>query len=339
MKYIDLALNSNKIVINTIQCHEVLMEAKAALDHYKGSMHWGIRNNKEYLIHKISQKRLRSLGSRSSETESLHASFTHKKEELSKRVKSLKIKQSEHARMCKAVRANRVPMILAQLSRKLAEFPKIAQKTLIVGTNALYAYEAAAAVYFESDMMETEDVDVLWDTRKRVSIASSEPEGFIGILKSIDKTFSVMSGHRFRASNNKGFIVDLIQPSPKDVMLSQPVAMSDFLDDLVAVEIKGLEWLVSCPKFKSTGIDEQGFPVDLIVPDPRAFAMHKYWLSNQIDRNPQKKKRDLEQAVAVFELVNDRLPYLEFSSHALKAMPANLRRAGIFEKTEVNPNP
>jgi len=330
MKYIDISSNTNKMAINAIQCNEVLTEAKEKLSHYRGSMHWGKRNQKEYLIHKVSQKTLRSLGPRSSETEAKYDFFTKNKAKLLERVKNLEAKQFDHARICKAVRANRVPLILAQLSRKIAEFPELSKKTLIVGTNALYAYEAAAAVYFEPDIVATDDVDVLWDTRKRISIASTEPNGFIGILQSVDKTFSVMSGSKFRASNDKGFIVDLIQPSSKDVMFSNYASMSDFPDDLVAVEIKGLEWLVSCPKFKATGIDDKGFPIELIAPDPRAFAMHKYWLSERYDRNPQKKNRDLEQAIAVFDLVNDRLPFLKFSSDAVRAVPGHLRSASVF---------
>ena len=105
--------------------------------------------------------------------------------------------------------------------------------------------------------------------------------------------------------------------------------MSDFPEDLVAVEVKGLEWLVSCPKFTATGIDERGFPVELTVPDPRAFAMHKYWLANRADRNPEKKNRDLAQSLAVFALVMDKLPFLVFADQALRAMPLAIRQAGM----------
>jgi hypothetical protein len=106
--------------------------------------------------------------------------------------------------------------------------------------------------------------------------------------------------------------------------------MSDFPEDLVAVEIKGLAWLVSCPKFTATGIDDQGFPVDITVPDPRAYAMHKHWLSTRDDRSPDKKKRDLEQSLAVFQLINDKLPFLDFSDKALRAMPFEIRKSSLI---------
>ena len=326
MKFIDIDSNSNKIKINAIQCYEAWKDAINKWRPYKGSMMWRNVSGIDYLIHQTAKVQ-KSLGSRSEETESIYRNFQERKSELSERIKALKINQEKHARMCKAVNANRVPRMVADISRRLSDFPVLANKTLIVGTSALYAYEAAAAVYFEPDMVATDDVDVLWDTRKKISIASEEPKGFIGLLKSVDKSFEVMDSNKFRASNKDGFIVDLIQPANKNVMFSHYSSMSDFPEDLVAVEIKGLAWLVSCPKFTATGIDDQGFPVDIIAPDPRAFAMHKNWLSARGDRNPDKKKRDLEQSIAVFKLVSDKLSFLDFSDDALRAMPLEIRKS------------
>jgi hypothetical protein len=34
-----------------------------------------------------------------------------------------------------------------------------------LGTNALYAYEARAGVFFDRGLLATQDVDVLWDSR------------------------------------------------------------------------------------------------------------------------------------------------------------------------------
>ena len=328
MQYIDIDSNSNRIKINAIQCHQALEDALNKWRPYQGSMMWRCLSGTDYLIHQV-QKRQKSLGARSPETELIYNHFQERKSELADRIKSLKANQDRNAKLCKAVNANRVPRMVAQISRKIADFPVLANKTLIVGTNALYAYESAAAVFFEPDMLATEDVDVLWDTRKKISIAATEPQGFIGLLKSIDKSFEVMRDSGFSAANKEGFIVDLIQPINKNVLFSNAASMSDFPDDLVAVEIKGLAWLVSCPKFSATGIDEQGYPVKMLVPDPRAYAMHKYWLSNRADRQPDKKKRDLEQSLAVFELINAKLSYLELGDKALQAMPLEIRKSSI----------
>lgn len=326
MKYIDIDSSANRIRMNAIQCHQALNDALEKYHPYKGNMMWRNVSGTDYLIHQV-QKRQKSLGAHSAETESIYSNFQTRKAELSERIEALNGNQKKHARLCKAVYANRVPSMVAEISRKLSEFPVLSNKTLIVGTNALYAYEAAAAVYFESDIVATDDVDILWDTRKKISIASTEPQGFIGLLKSIDKSFEVMGGMKFRAANKDGYIVDLIQPLPKAAIFSNYVSMSDFPEDLAAIEVKGLEWLVSCPKFSAIGIDDKGYPVELTVPDPRAFAMHKYWLSQRDDREPNKKKRDLAQSLAVFELIDEKLPYLDMSDKSLKAMPVAIRKS------------
>ena len=43
--------------------------------------------------------------------------------------------------------------------------------------------------------------------------------------------------------------------------------------------------------------------------------------------NPDKKKRDLEQSIAVFKLVSDKLSFLDFSDDALRAMPLEIRKS------------
>jgi hypothetical protein len=57
------------------------------------------------------------------------------------------------------------------------------------------------------------------------------------------------------------------------------------------------------------------------VPDPRAFLIHKSWLSNQIDRDPLKKQRDLHQAEILFEAIKNYLPQYELQHEHLKYLP------------------
>jgi len=82
----------------------------------------------------------------------------------------------------------------------------------------------------------------------------------------------------------------------------------------VATEVPGLQWLLNSPKLDAVAIDEDGWPVPMRVPDPRAFAMHKVWLSGPPEREPKKKPRDLEQAQAVAKLVQAEMPHLSFET-------------------------
>ncbi len=332
MNYIEIELNQSRILIDAKQNFESLKAAYSDAKKYVGSMFWRNINGSDYLIHNPAKKVQKSLGVRSIATESIFSSFQENKEASSKKLESLTSQQHEHARMISAVNLNRVPLIVGQLARKLKQFPKLENTTMIVGTNALYAYEADTGVRFISGIVATRDVDVLWDTRKKVSIVTQEPKGFMGLLQSIDKTFSVVGDkNSFTAANDKGFMVDLIQPLGKNPHKKRNSVMSDFSDDLVAVQIKGLEWLVSCPKYTVIAFDEKGYPIEMTVPDPRAFSMHKLWLSQQEDRSPIKRARDKQQAAAVFNLVQEKMPHLSFSDIALNALPFKVKKQASYD--------
>lgn len=332
MNYIYIDNNQARILIDAKQSFESLKSAYVDAKKYAGSMFWRESNGSEYLTHSPARKIQKSLGPRNAETEAILSSFTLNKLNTKNKLDAMLEQQSEHARMISAVHLNRVPLIVAQLSRKLKQIPKLANTTLIVGTNALYAYEAGTGVKFVSGIVATRDVDVLWDTRRKVSIVTQEPKGFIGILQSIDKSFSVVGGKgSFTASNDKGFMVDLIHPLGKNPHKHRNAVMSDFTDDLVAVQVKGLEWLISCPRYNAVAFDEKGYPVEMTVPDPRAFAMHKLWLSQQPDRDPIKKSRDREQAEAVFHLVQEKMPLLSFSDVALNALPFSVKKQASYD--------
>ena len=73
------------------------------------------------------------------------------------------------------------------------------------------------------------------------------------------------------------------------------------------------------------GIDATGLPVRLVVTDPRAFALHKLWLSRRADREPVKKRRDFDQARAAARIAIGYLG-LSFESNELDALPRALRQ-------------
>ena len=58
--------------------------------------------------------------------------------------------------------------------------------------------------------------------------------------------------------------------------------------------------------------------------DPRAFALHKAWLSRRKDREPVKAVRDLEQAKAAASIAGRYLKK-SFDSPELAALPAAMR--------------
>jgi len=59
-------------------------------------------------------------------------------------------------------------------------------------------------------------------------------------------------------------------------------------------------------------------------PDPRAFAIHKAWLSSQPDREPAKKGRDLSQARLTLQLLLEYLPQYPVSERHLRYFPRTI---------------
>jgi hypothetical protein len=88
-------------------------------------------------------------------------------------------------------------------------------------------------------------------------------------------------------------------------------------------------------------IGRRGDPVSMVVPDPRALALHKLWLSLQEDRGPVQQSRDRCQAAALAELVLRYLPQYHFFSAELQRFPVEVAglAEGLVEGYEATPDP
>jgi len=146
--------------------------------------------------------------------------------------------------------------------------------------------------------------------------------GLLGLLKKADRTFECIRKDGYRAANAGQFMVDLVV-APGGMHKSDSVTFAKA--DLVATEVPGLQWLLNSPKLDTVAIDENGWPVPMRVPDPRAFALHKAWLSVQASREPLKKSRDLDQAKALGKVIEEHLPHLSFDD-ALTSLHGDVRQ-------------
>lgn len=319
----ELSSEQLRTVVDTQQLFEAWAEAFERARSFRGGMHWKAAGGKEYLFRTRDRRGYgKSLGPRSSETERTLEHFKRNKTEAKGLEAGLRRRLAEQARYCKAARVARVPRLSAALGRELWR-AGLEDAVLIVGTNALYAYEAACGVQILSaGPLETQDIDLLLDSRRSLELIVSEVrrEGLIGILRKIDKSFTVMEKQNFRAVNDRGFMVDLIRPMPKPPWKKQP-AMVGNEADLKAADIEHLDWYLSAPKLRQIVIGEDGFPAPFTVPDPRVFALHKLWLSKQLARDPLKKPKDRMQAFLVAELTAGYLPQFKFSKPELRMLP------------------
>lgn len=106
------------------------------------------------------------LGPRSEQTERVFADFSSRKEALASRLASLQEALTEAERLNKALKAGRTPNLVIGVLQAL-EDAGLSDHFTVVGTHALYAYETAASVRIVQGALATQDVDLLWDARKR----------------------------------------------------------------------------------------------------------------------------------------------------------------------------
>ena len=104
----------------------------------------------------------------------------------------------------------------------------------VLGTQALFGYEAAGGVQFLIELLASGDIDLLYDPRQKMTLVSSklDGQGLLGLLKRADRSFECIRKRGFRAANAGQFMVDLIVP-PRGMQVSDPVSFAD--DDLVAL--------------------------------------------------------------------------------------------------------
>ena len=324
----ELSDDQRRQLVDARQVFEAWQSADAVRHRrYRGSMRWLTRKGRDYLHRKLGTRE-RSLGARTVETERAWDAFHEGRARNRLELARLSARLDDMAPVNRALGLGRIPRLTARIVRGLEKQRLLGQHLLLVGTNALFCYESAAGVFFQGGLLATGDADLLWDARQRLALVLPEArsQGVLGVLQRTDRSFQTRGPRDFRAFNGDGFWVDLIRPEDKRFLASTARdTLGEREDDLHGSPIRGLQWLVSAPRFERVAVGADGYPVRLVTVDPRAFALHKLWLSQQAGRDPVKRQRDVAQAVAVAALCRTHLA-LPFESEALRALPLSLRR-------------
>lgn len=254
---------------------------------HRGSMFWREQSGRTYLIQLSTDSRQRSLGRESDDTRKTFESFMGRKQEVEARLKSLRAQLDVTRRVNRALRIGRTPDLLVGVLTELQKVG-VAEHFLVVGTNALFAYETAAGVRFPGDVMETRDADLLYDSRPRVA---GQDTSFLDILRRVDKTFERHPTESCRAVNSKGYEIGLI-------CRFQPVRASTG------------ERLLSVPRFEQIVVSQSGSMARMRTVHPMAFARIKRQLAASPQRDPRKATKDMLQAELVEQMVPQYLPHL-----------------------------
>lgn len=334
----DLTAQQSRQLIDSEQLYVAYRDTRRELStRFSGSLSWKNVKGHVYLYRKNAGT-WKSLGVQNDKTQIIYDNFHARRDALRNRRHTLDERIREMAPVNRAMRIGRVPKTSARIIRKLENSGLLGNGFKIVGTHALYAYESLGGVHLGHDAMTTMDVDLLYDSRVSLKIVSGDlkADGLIGILQSQDASFHPTEVGSFRAVNDEGFMVDIITPStrlPATRMLKAKIGQRD--DDLSAVEIDGLTWLENSPTIRRIVIDERGYPLTIVAPDPRVFMCHKLWLAQRDDRDPLKKRRDARQAHTLAEMLATRIPSMRLDDDMLKAVPLDVLKLGQKVMTSI----
>ena len=335
MDFQELNNDQRREAVNTQQRYAAYREAKARLASFRGSMVWGESKGREYLVRsyydKAGIRRQTSIGPRSPETEHAKLEYDRGRREADERFKDIDAVMVRQAAINRAVGLGRVPLVGAKIIRALDNTGLLGSGIRVLGTNAIYAYEAAAGIRIDSGLTSTEDIDLLLDSRGGLTFVATEDvsdRSLLLVLQKVDHSFQ-KSRQTFRAINRDGYLVDLIKPMRTPPWAADREAIGTDPRDLTATEIEGLAWHESAPSFEAIAIDERGEPLRIVATDPRVWAAHKLWLSKRTDRDAIKRRRDEAQAHTIAALVAKYLPNLPYVAEQLKMLPRK-----VFEEAK-----
>ena len=334
MYFNELDNESRRRLIDVQQRAEALREMEQELRHrFAGHMAWKRRGQQDYLYRRTGRVE-KSLGPRSPRTEAAFTAFSEGKTQLEQRAAGLKSTLEGMARVNRAMGIARLPSLMGRILRRLDEAGVLGEQVCVVGTNALFAYEAYAGIRFDSGILATDDIDLALDARRNLVLAGrSLPDGLLGLLRRVDSSFAPRGKDHFTAVNSAGTMVDLITAAPPDRMTTVGSSRrrlggttSGHADDILAVEVPRLELIVDAPRLTTVAVTDDGLPVWIAVADPRWWAAHKLWLSAEPSREPVKRQRDVDQARAVAGMLANIWPDSDLSDAALASIPAPVRQ-------------
>jgi hypothetical protein len=306
-----------RVAANLAQYYDAWRDSERALRQFVGYLGWKTIAGREYLYRTDTRGQGSSLGPRSPETEQVHAEFQQGRREAADRVAA----QEEQLRVLGALyRSLRLPAIDSAAARILREADlrgMLGDTLMVVGTNAMIAYEFEAGERFATGLDATEDFDLAWSASPEASEQILRGAPVLSLLKAIDSTYVVNSERPFQARNRAAYEVEvLIAPSR--------VATYPRTEVLRPVPLPEQEWLLAGRSVDHVACGRDGTPARILAPDPRWFALHKLWLANKPTRNRLKATKDRKQGLAVLRAVRGRMPHYPIDGAFRREVPGEL---------------
>jgi hypothetical protein len=178
---------------------------------------------------------------------------------------------------------------------------------VLVGTAAYQTYSAMLGAKLPISIQQTGDVDIAQFEYISVAIGDKTPP-VLEVLKEVDETFRpvphVHGEHNVTSYRARGGLgVDFLTPNEgpdTDAPQRLPALQTD------AEPLRFLDYLIREPE---PAVVLHGAGVNVLVPAPERYAVHKLIVSRRRPAGVAKQQKDIQQSAALLDLLAQKRPY------------------------------
>lgn len=327
-----MAFNSEqrRNVQNLRQFYETWRDVSRELSQLPGGMYWKVSNSREYLYKYLTTagvKQVTSVGPRTLATEEIIGEFQKKKKDLQDRLAGIRERIDILAPIMKRLSLPAIDETAGRVLRAIDVEGYLGKHLLVIGTYAMTAYEMAAENRFAQGFDATEDLDFTMASDPATVSNSDLPRKLLLTLREVDRSFTVNIGSAKTVVNRSGYRVDLL------ISNELAVAMQGALPWKPEV-LEGQNWLSLGAQLEELVIDHSGWPVMVVAPDPRYFALHKLWLSRRPKRIRERKApKDAQQGRTLLQVIQRDMPDYAMDEAFVQSLPTPLKEAWEAERS------
>lgn len=212
-------------------------------------------------------------------------------------------------------RALRLPMLANEAGPILREADRrglLGSELMVVGTNAMAAYSVEAGGMIRDLPDETADFDMAWTSQE-----AADEQLVWQMLKAVDPTFTVNTERTFQARNAKAYEFEILVAPSRAASMART-------DRPKPVPLPEQEWLLLGRPVDQVVACRDGSPARIVAPDPRWFALHKLWMSDQPKRNRLKRPKDGKQGMLLLDAIAAAMPHYPLDAGFEAQLPGEL---------------
>lgn len=309
-----------RIIDDSATTYDAWLSVRRALDALGPSLQWKTIAGTDYLYEVRGSSGGASRGRRSAETEQLKEAYdtaaAQHRDTIANTDERLKILAAQY----RALRLPRVHPTFGAIVREADLRGLLGKALLVVGTNAMPAYEIEAQELFLAGLTATQDCDFAWCASTQLTVAGSDmasPRPVYALLKAADSSFVVNMERPFQARNRHAYEVELLIGTKAAPTLPPS-------EELRPTPLPEQDWLALGQPLSHVVFDTDNKPVRIVAPDPRWMALHKLWLADKPQRNPSKVQKDRQQGTRLARAVVEHMARYPIDGSFRAQIPAEL---------------